>query len=339
MKFSFFNGKKETVLPKEKATDSFADSLSLDFKRAAIEEVLNQLHLSEGKYLSSILKTSYFPIEHIIFHPLDKETALETEEFFRIHSEITPNFEDSFFANILLREYRTEHGAKALLKKDCAISIHPGIHSFDDPTNEESYQISLRGNRKKMGVTVKLGTLKPNETSAPPRKAIPANNFTEFGNTNQATKPIPLNSNSKKQLALQISDAHGERQLICSIPTVIGREVPNTDIHNMQKIDISAMYISRQQLNLFELNNTIFAFIPKDAKLTGIAKQIGILDKLHLYEINDEGLEITFGQPVGTQNLIVDANTPNLYPTVSIKPAKDFPRPSPDSTPIPNIKA
>ena len=162
MKF-IFSKKKETEIPKEKSTDLFADSLALDFKRVAIEEILKQLHATEGKYLSSILNSSYFPIDLITFHPLDKATALETEEFFRIHTEINADFEDSFFSGILLKDYQTNHGAKAKLTKDCSISIQPGMNSLDDPTSEEAYQISLRGNRKKYSATVKLGTLKPNE--------------------------------------------------------------------------------------------------------------------------------------------------------------------------------
>lgn len=336
MSINFFR-KKETAIPKEKNTDSFADSLSLEFKRLAIEEILNQLHLAEGKYLSSILKSSYFPIELIIFHPLDNSTALETEEFFRIHSEISPNFEDSFFSNLLLKEYQTNHGAKALLQATCPISIQPDINSLDDPTLEEAYQISLRGNRKRFSVTVKLGALKANEIPRIPVEVSPKSNLHNFG------RPVNAPNASKgpsgdMQLAIQITDGKGESQLLSPIPLVIGRESSDPLMNGITKSTVSAMYISRNQLNIFALNNKVYAFIPEDAKLTGIHGDNQILEKMHLYEITDKGLNITFGQPFDTETVIVEANTPKLYPTVSIKLTKHTAKALPDSTPIPNVK-
>lgn len=332
-----FLRKKETAIPKEKSTDSFADSLSIEFKRLAIEEILNQLHLSEGKYLSSILNSSYFPIELVIFHPLDNSTALETEEFFRIHSEISPNFEETFFASTLLKEYQTNHGAKAQLKIGCPVSIQPNVHSLDDPTLEEAYQISLRGNRKRFSVTVKLGALKANDAPRPQSEVSNKTNMHNFGR--QTSNPIPIKgSQSETQLAIKIIDSKGDSQLISSIPLVIGRESSDPLVAGMTKITVAGMYISRNQLNLMEFNNVIYAFIPEDAKLTGIADEKHILEKLRLYEITDKGLSITFGQPFDTQTLIADAKTPNLYPTVSIRLSKGSQKPSLDSTPIPNVK-
>ena len=336
MSMNFFR-KKETAIPKEKNTDSFADSLSLEFKRLAIEEILNQLHMTEGKYLSSILKSSYFPIELIIFHPLDNSTALETEEFFRIHSEINPHFEDTFFSNLLLKEYQTNHGAKALLKTGCPISIQPDIHSLDDPTPEETYQISLRGNRKRFSVTVKLGALKANEAPRIQTEARSKSSIHHFGRP-MNTSSLSKVEHSNTQLAIQISDGKGESQLISTLPLIIGRESSDLVASGMTKATVSAMYISRNQLNIFELNNQIFAFIPEDAKLTGVYGDKHILEKMHLYEITDKGLSITFGQPLDTKTVIVEANTPKLYPSISIKIAKGTTGITLDSTPIPNVK-
>jgi hypothetical protein len=268
---------------------------------------------------------------------LDNSTALETEEFFRIHTEISPNFEDSFFSSLLLKEYQTNHGAKALLKAGCPISIQPDIHSLDDPTLEEAYQISLRGNRKRFSVTVKLGALKANEVSRIPTEVSPKQNLHNFGRAvNALTNSKSLHSDI--QLAIQITDSKGEGQLISPLPLMIGRESSDSMTNGMTKSTVSAMYISRNQLNIFELNNQVYAFIPEDAKLTGIHGSNQILEKMHLYEITDKGLTITFGQPLDTQTVIVDATTPKLYPTVSIKLAKQASRVLPDSTPIPNVK-
>lgn len=334
MKF-IFSKKKETKIPKEKSTDLFADSLALDFKRVAIEEILNQLHATEGKYLSSILNSSYFPIDLITFHPLDKATALETEEFFRIHTEINANFEDSFFSGILLKDYQTNHGAKAKLTKDCSISIQPGMNSLDDPTSEEAYQISLRGNRKKFSATVKLGTLKPNEAPSAGISSPIKNEPVIQADSASSFQPT---SGNQTQLAIQISDANGERQVICSTPLIVGRDAPSAEMQNMEKVNVSAMYISRNQLNIFELNNIIYAFIPKDAKLSGVSGRRGILKNMHLYEINDDGLQITFGQPFDIAHTVADPSSPNLYPTIHIKLAKNQNKLAGDQTPIPSVR-
>jgi hypothetical protein len=57
-------------------TDSFADGLILEFRRAVNEAVINELEKCQEKYLSNILRNSYFPIEAISLIPSDHETAL-----------------------------------------------------------------------------------------------------------------------------------------------------------------------------------------------------------------------------------------------------------------------
>jgi hypothetical protein len=119
---------------------------------------------------------------------------------------------------------------------------------------------------------------------------------------------------------------------------IVGRDAPSAEMQNMEKVNVSAMYISRNQLNIFELNNIIYAFIPKDAKLSGVSGRRGILKNMHLYEINDDGLQITFGQPFDIAHTVADPSSPNLYPTIHIKLAKNQNKLAGDQTPIPSVR-
>jgi len=319
-------------------TDSFADSLALDLKRSAIDAVLGQLKKSEGKYLSTILKQSYFPIESLIFHPLDNATALETEEFFRIHSEIDQDFEIKFFKNILLKEYRTDLGACAMVPNDLIPSVQPNAHSMDNPTGDESYQITLRGSKKRFSAEVKLGILKQKNQAAedtPKERNLEPSTFQHI---DSAPKYKELQSRRMDQstVTVNITDANGEHHHTIQTPFLMGRESAKDTEIGMEKININGMYVSRHQMIVFMLNDVVYGFIPKDASLVGVAGRRGTLQKLHLVEIDHSGLTITFGQPVETINPTVDLSKPNLYPTIHIRRGNTTPTRH-ESTPIPRI--
>ena len=318
-------------------TDSFADSLALDLKRSAIDAVLSQLKKTEGKYLSTILKQSYFPIESLIFHPLDNATALETEEFFRIHSEIDQDFEIKFFKNILLKEYRTDLGACAMAPNDLLPSVQPNAHSMDNPTGDESYQITLRGNKKRFSAEVKLGILKQKNQAAQdaPRERKPEPSAFQHIDSAPRYKES-ISREISQSVTVNITDAKGEHHHTIQTPFLIGRESAEDAGIGMEKIDINGMYISRHQMIVFMLNDVIYGFIPKDASLVGVAGRRGTLQKLHLVEIDYSGLTITFGQPVESINPTVDLSRPNLYPTIHIRRGDTTPR-GHESTPIPRI--
>lgn len=342
----FFNTSNIGKMNEAPLTDSFADNLSLDLKRSANEAILTALKRNQEKYLSSILKQSYFPIESLVFHPLDNNTALQTEEFFRIHSEIDLEFEKNFFANLMLKEYRTELGACARPSEHLIPSIQPNIASMDNPTSDESYQITLRGNKKRFAAEVKLGVLKAQNSPAPTKSevdqttvAIPTQktqnratqeNFISQDNPNKYLQ-------NEANISIHVRDASGEHHYNIKTPCIIGRETAETSDSHFEKINVQGMYISRHQLTIFQLNGIPYLFVPKEASLTGVLGRRGILQKMHLLEIDSTGLTMTLGQPADSMQTSVDPSNPNLYPTLQIKRADHFHNHH-ESTPIPKVK-
>jgi hypothetical protein len=331
-----------------KSTDSFADILAVDFKRAASDAIYQELQKFEGKYLSSTLKNSYFPIEAIAFHPMGHSIAIELEEFFRIHSEIDSSFEMNFFNSILLKEYKTKQGGLATLRPNLIPLIQPNESSLDNPTPEEIYQISLRGNKKRISATVRLGSPKQriakeleivvNKDSI---KVLKSNLGTALGRSHShVIQNTPIDTSSSNQeisLALQISDGNGISNLIIKTPFIIGRNAPDNPDASLKKIFINGMYSSRKQLIVFQLNGTVYAFIPEEAKLCAIANSSKIIEHMHIFEISTNSLEITFGQPPNIGKIAVDKEQPQLYPTITVRKINPNDTKRLNSTPIPGI--
>jgi len=331
-----------------KSTDSFADTLAVDFKRAASDAIYQELQKFEVKYLSSTLKHSYFPIEAIAFHPIGHSIAIELEEFFRIHSEIDSSFEMNFFNSILLKEYKTKQGGLAILQSNLTPVIQPNESSLDNPTPDETYQISLRGNKKRISATVRLGSPKPKIAREPeifgnkdPIKLGKSNlGATSRRPHSHVIKNTPIDiagSNQEISLALQISDGNGISNLIIKTPFMIGRNSPDNPETSFKKISINGMYLSRKQLLVFQLNGTVYAFIPEEAKLCAIANSSKIIEHMHLLEISSNGLEITFGQPPNLEKISVDKEQSQLYPTIIVRKINPDDTDRLESTPIPSI--
>jgi hypothetical protein len=324
-------------------TDSFADSLSLDLKRSAIDAVNAALTKNQDKYLSSVLKQSHFPIESIVFRPMDKTTALQTEEFFRIHNEIDSQFEKTFYNSIILKEYRTEFGACAFPAENMIPSIQPSMESVDNPTNDEAYQISLRGNKKRFFAEVKLGVLKPKISQNLKPTEMAHNTVIHAPLKSPQTIAPSYNSGiranqdgSEVTISVNVLDADGEHNHHLKTPFIIGRESTDHADSPIEKLNVQGMYVSRHQLTIFQLHGLTYAFIPKEASLTGVSGRRGILQKMHLLEIDETGITITFGQPIDSMKTSVDPASPNLYPTIKIKKASNQTSHH-ESTPIPKM--
>lgn len=323
-----FSENEKVNMSESNKTDTFADTLSLDFKRAASEVISEQLKQVEGKYLSAILKQSYFPITSIIFYPNDEKTALETEEFFRVHSQINPNFEKEFFSSILLKEYRTELGARGIVEPNVFPAIQPNIAARDNPTDDELYQITLRGNKKRFGAIIELGNLKErrNEKNI---EIFDSEISSKLLNSSQIASNL-----SKSLVSIFIKDASGERSQDMKPPFIIGRKSNNED--NLKKIDVNAMYISRHQLCVFEIDQHIYVFIPNEAKLLGVEGGSSVIEKMSLIEITSKDLSLVIGQPDNAREIIVDPKKANLFPTIKLN-IQNFTNKSFDKTPIPSI--
>lgn len=331
-----------------KLTDSFADTLSVDLKRAATEAIYAELQKSEEKYLSTILRQSYFPVESLAFHPIGHTTAIELEEFFRVHSEIDPSFEANFFSSVLLKEYRTNQGALAVLPADITPIIQPNESSLDNPTNEESYQISLRGNKKRFAATAKLGSPKQRIKPEPVIAKVPETKAsldsqmiqppsTRLSSAFKRSQPLPTPQNSECLLSVQITDGNGVSNITVSTPFIVGRHDASSDESGLKKVSVNGMYASRKQLMVFQLSGVVYAFVPSEAKLWAIANSSEVLKNLQLFEIENGENEITFGQLPDSNHIAIDKSQSQLYPTISIRKINQLEADRSESTPIPGV--
>lgn len=318
-----------------KYSDSFADSLALDLKRCSIEAILAALSKLEGKYLSTILQSSYFPVESIVFSPLDNETSIEIDNFFKIHSAIDPCFEQTFYRTILLKEYRTEHGGVAIPLEQIILTVQPSEGSADNLTEEEAYQITLRGSKKRFNAQVVLGSPKriPDvKNSQTPSSASKAREEPAF---DTIAERLFESASFDTRVEVTINDADGVVKKAISLPIILGREGASgfQGIENKQLIN--AKFVSRNQMIVFCVGAKTYFFIPESSKLLAVRDGREILNKMSLIEISNHPISITFGQPENAQGIFVKANDPALYPTITLKLASASV--AANATPIPHV--
>jgi hypothetical protein len=320
-------------------TDSFADNLILEFRRAVNETVMTELEKCQEKYLSNILRHSHFPVEAISIVPCDHEIAKSLDEFFRIHAELDKNFEQNFFTSNLPKEYRTSKGAKAILKPGITFSILPSKLGIDNPTPDEKYQINLRGNRKKFISLIELGKITADEIDNPEISSVTKSKYMA---SDESILPTPESititseKTSKTKIFIQLRDKHGEHLVTATLPVILGRTSQLDSDSLYEKINIDSTYISRNQFVIIEVQGTVYGFIPKEAKLTAIIGRRGTLRPLSLIEIETQGLYMVFGQPLDTANTIVNPENPDLYPSVTIKLGDNLAHET--MTPVPHVR-
>jgi len=315
--FSSENSVKQDNYP---STDSFADNLILEFRSTVNDAVLSELDKYQEKYLSNILRQSHFPIVAISIIPADHEIAKSVDEFFRIHSEIDKDFEQNFFTKHLQIEYRTPKGAKAIITKNVSFNIQPSHLGTDTLTGDESYQINLRGNRKKFTALVELGKITADQIVSI-KSNIPNTEVKsyEFSNEVKKSNNAMKYDEPKTKITIQINDKDGCRELLVTLPVVLGRESGSEKIPSQQKIIINSTYISRNQFIIFDINQTVYGFVPQEAKLTAVLGRRGTLRPLSLIEIDKNGLQMTFGQPIDSAVNIVNPDNPELYPSITVR--------------------
>ena len=335
---TFFSKLKKTLFETNNSSDeenlsveTFADNFILEIRRAVHEEIVLELKKNEGRFLSKILKNSYFPIESISLIPFDHEVALKANEFFRAHSELNTDFEKDFLVNNLPIEYRSSKGARALITKNTLLTIKPSRLGTDIPTQDESYQITIRGKKKLFTAEISIGSiiddskksaLSSTATSQSLNQVIPQLNEVFSGDL-------------RKKISITIEDKNGKSELNLELPLIIGRSNPEENYGEYQKINIESTYISRNQFVIIDILGTIYGFIPSEAKLTAVSGRRGTLRPLSLIKIDSQGLFLTFGQPLDVASIVVDHQRPELYASVKIKPYDLKPQTS--LTPVPNV--
>lgn len=318
-----------------KYSDSFADTLALDLKRCSIEAILGALSKTEGKYLSAILQSSFFPVESIVFTPLDNETAVETDNFFKIHSAIDPLFEQNFYRTILLKEYRTEHGGIAIPSEQIIVTVQPSEGSADNLTQEETYQITLRGSKKRFSAQVVLANPKGLRESANSQQPLGVAKGREEPAFEKFTGRTLGEHCENTAVEVTVKDGDGYSKKVVSLPAIVGREGDAQFLGIDNKLLVNARFVSRNQMVLFSVGDKVFFFVPESSKLLVVVNEVQILNKMTLVEVTSSPTKIIFGQPENAMDIVALPDEPALYPTITLKTMSA--QKATNATPIPHV--
>ncbi len=307
--FDFFSLKKSNSKfadLKTQQTDEFADRISVELKTAAVEAITQILEEREGKYLKSILETSFFPLQSLVFIPSDFETAKSVEEFMRIHEAIDPNFRINFLRSILQSEYRSKRGGTVSVSNEFVSEIQIDEKSIENRSEEESFQISLRGRKILFRAAASLGV--------PFRKDL----IVSQDSKNNTVKCNNFVKN--KTIKLLISDSDGHRELIESIPLMIGRNPDTSCVDNdVTPILINARFISRRQMYIFNMVDQVFCVVPDSATLTCSTLSGERLVPGKIYLINQlSGERFYCGIPLDLDGPLTGNTDPSEFPIIEV---------------------
>jgi hypothetical protein len=325
--FNFIYGKnknKSSVDLNTQQTDEFADRISVELKTAAVEAITQTLEQKEGKYLKSILETSFFPLQSLVFIPSDFETAKAVEEFVRIHQAIDVNFKENFLRSILQSEYRSKRGGTVSVSNEFTSEIQLDKKSVESRSDEESFQISLRGRKilfralATLGVPVRKGELSPSK--------IKENNTNSFLHKAEIARTVKL----------LITDSGGHRETIESIPLMIGRDPDKSCIDNgVTPIIVSSKFISRRQIYIFSIVDQLFCVVPDTASLTCSTLSGRKLELGKIYPLDPaSGERFYCGVPLDLDGPLTGNTDPSEFPIIEINFENNF---SESGTPLPKI--
>ena len=308
---SFFNliyrkqKNKKTVELNTQKTDEFADKISLELKTSAVEAITQILEEKEGKYLKSILETSFFPLQSLVFVPSDFETAKSVEEFLRIHQAIDIKFKQKFLRSLLQSEYRSKRGGTVSVNNEFLPEIQLDKKSVETQSDEESFQISLRGRKILFRAVASLGI--------PVRK----NKLSTMVNNNSSSLS---NQQTKLTVKLLISDSTGHREIVNSIPVMIGREPKkNCSEYGVIPIRVKSKFVSRSQIYIFSIVDKIFCVVPDTATLTCTTVSGKKLEPGKIYSIDSSiGERFYCGYPLDHEGPLTGNTDPSQFPIIEI---------------------
>ena len=311
---------KKTVELNTQKTDEFADKISLELKTSAVEAITQILEEKEGKYLKSILETSFFPLQSLVFVPSDFETAKSVEEFLRIHQAIDIKFKQKFLRSLLQSEYRSKRGGTVSVNNEFLPEIQLDKKSVETQSDEESFQISLRGRKILFRAVATLGI--------PVRK----NELSTMLNNNSGLS----NQQTKLTVKLLISDSTGHREIVNSIPIMIGREPKkNCSEYGVIPIRVKSKFVSRSQIYIFSIVDQIFCVVPDTATLTCTTVSGKKLEPGKIYSIDSSiGERFYCGYPLDHEGPLTGNTDPSQFPIIEITSQNNL---SESGTPRPKI--
>lgn len=306
-------------LLKTRPTDDFADSVMLELKSIASDAIKYALEESEGKYMKSILDESYFMLNSLVITPKDREIAKRFDEFIITHESVDSNFRQHFFQQVLQREYRSVRGGTVRVPLDFSVTIQHGQTSLESMTQDEEFQISLKGRRIQFEAQASLtGPLKKETPSLQETSMFTEPALTATAAARHIAPPFVAGADLaiERQLQIKLVDANGASSHKLSLPATIGRDVQATDqkLIGWHTLQVSATYVSRQQLAIIELQGEYYFFVPEAATLTCMRSDGTTLKRLQLYKLPIQHREIL--------NFGIDPNEPSHSPPVG--PMSDY---------------
>ncbi|MEY3096062.1 MAG: hypothetical protein ACO2Z5_06430 [Burkholderiaceae bacterium] len=251
----------------EQATH-WAEAIGLELKGLISQTVLAELEQREKKYLQSILAKSQFVIDSLVVIPLDKDASENFESFLQVHEEIDPGFKLRFFRSLMESQYRSARGSLVVVSPDFQPTVQFLSQSLEQPSQDERYQVSLRGRRLNFQVQVSLrGPVAQSAPSGASTAAAAAAVASVFGRPGEGSTGAAADADNS--LLLRIWDAQGERMLEVTTPFLIGRESPSqAELGGLSFVTLHGQYVSRRHLVVLNVLDETYFFIHDAASLS-----------------------------------------------------------------------
>ncbi len=298
----------------EQATH-WAEAIGLELKGLISQTVLADLEQREKKYLQSILAKSQFVIDSLVVIPLDKDASENFESFLQVHEEIDPGFKLRFFRSLMESQYRSARGSLVVVSPDFQPTVQFLSQSLEQPSQDERYQVSLRGRRLNFQVQVSLrGPVAQSAPSGASTAAAAAAVASVFGRPGEGSTGAAADADNS--LLLRIWDAQGERMLEVTTPFLIGRESPSqAELGGLSFVTLHGQYVSRRHLVVLNVLDETYFFIHDAASLSCLSAGGQLLRPSTVYSMPKHA----------ETRLLFGANSENRAQTFDKAQAAQFP--------------
>jgi len=302
--FDFISTKRATKSPGQletHPTDDFVDQVMLELRSAANDAIKIELEALENQFMRVVLCESFFTLESLIVRPANAEIARRFEDFLTRHESIDVNFRTHFFQKILQPEYRSARGSSVKVPDDFVVTLELGIATTQEMSEEEVFQINLRGKPKQFQLMALLSG--PHRRQSKSQRQYLDDTLPNSATSGLHQEPefstasLPLSSTKPPTahlLRLRVVDAQGVNTRLFGLPLIIGK-ASDSKAHlptASEFASVDAKYVSRQQLVVTELLGEVYFFLPQQATLSALNSRGEVLSPLQLHLLQPNRQEI-----------------------------------------------
>lgn len=282
-------------------TDDFVDQVLLELRSAANDAIKVELESRENQFMRAVLNESFFTLESLVVRPANADIARRFEEFLSRHESIDANFRTQFFHKVLQPEYRSARGSSVKVPDDFVVTVELSIATTQEMSQEEVFQVNLRGKPKQFELLATLSGPHRRESKSQrqylddtlPNSAVAGQRQEpEFSATSR-----PLSSpsvTSAHRVRLRVVDAQGVNSRLFGLPLIIGKATEGT-AHLPALAEfagVDAKYVSRQQLVITEILGQVYFYLPQQATLSALNSRGELLSPLQLHQLLPNQQEI-----------------------------------------------